>query len=190
MPIWSHGQETYALNGSTVFSMYLRTGQTPPRPIRRSSDVERTNAPRRSYLTVILDRLRDTVPLAARQEIAGQRVTASEGFVPDTSYVKPHRTQCSSILALFTPRFRAAQHHICKTLMITFASQNAGAEEFGSAQALSTATGLIQAGTHWTIRCQQPRKIKSVLGTTPWDFPGLTWRGYVLHGGLSPCGWW
>src|SRR5829696_2549412 len=30
--VWLHGQETCAPNGSTVFNMYLRTGQTPPSP--------------------------------------------------------------------------------------------------------------------------------------------------------------
>src|SRR5215213_3282726 len=112
---------------------------------RLPSDVERTNAPRRSYLATILHRLRDTVPLAARQEIADQRVTASDRLVLDRSFFKPHRTQCSSILAIFTPRFRAVQHPICGKLVITFASQNAGAE--GSAP--RSAVTAIGAGTSW-----------------------------------------
>jgi hypothetical protein len=68
----------------------------PPKAyVRRPPDVEQTHAPRRCYLTVILDRLRSAVlpvPPAAWQEIAGQRVTAPQRFVPDRSYFKLHRT--------------------------------------------------------------------------------------------------
>jgi hypothetical protein len=63
--------------------------------VRRPQDVERTDAPRRCYLTAILDRLRSAVlpvpPAAWQEEIADQQITEPERYVPDRSHVKLHR---------------------------------------------------------------------------------------------------
>jgi len=69
--------------------------QSPKAYVRRPQDVEQTHAPRRCYLTIILDMLRGAilpVPPAAWQEIADQQITEPEHYVPDRSHFKLHRT--------------------------------------------------------------------------------------------------
>src|SRR5215211_88451 len=67
----------------------------PPRPTSGVRRVWRDQCPRH----------RTAEGTGIRQEIADQGVTRCDRFVPDRSYFKPHRTQCSAILTTFTPRF-------------------------------------------------------------------------------------
>ena len=107
MPVWLHGQEPCAPDGSTVFSMYLRSGQIPPRPTCGVRRVWRDQRPRH----------RTAEGTGVWEEISDPGLTRCDRFVPGRSYFKPHRTQCSAILTTFTPRFRAVQHHIRGSLM-------------------------------------------------------------------------